>query len=310
MQLGGSDILHALPPSLILQSRPAEDIRAFLATKKLLLKIDSLIVFLCGAIKSEHHPLPVRDVLLEYARKHFKDFRFFRAEEVFQALSEGHGNDLLTIEDRIGKYSDCIVIICESESAFAELGAFTLKDELVKQVLIINDERYRNSKSFITQGPIARANQKSQFKPAVYANYEAVLKSAVEIHARLQKIRRDKRHAVSLATAADFKAAQPKLRLLFLADLVHIFFPISVKELEHLLQSFYGAGFSEINLELALLEGLGFIRKTKEGWLCYARNETSFFYDYYPGLRMPKLRAGVIRHYFKRDRNRMLALHS
>ena len=115
----------------------------------------------------------------------------------------------------------------------------------------------------------------SQFKPAVYANYEAVLKSAVEIHTRLQTIRRNNRQAVSLATADDFKGARPKLRLLFLADLVHIFFPISDKELEHLLQFFYGAGFSEIHLELALLEGLRFIRRSKDGWLCYAREETT-----------------------------------
>ena len=107
---------------------------------------------------------------LEYARNHFTNFRFFRAEEVFPALNEGHGNDLLTIEDQIGNYSDCIAIICESESAFAELGAFTLKEELVKQVLVINDERFKSSTSFITQGPIARANVKSQFKPAFYAN--------------------------------------------------------------------------------------------------------------------------------------------
>jgi len=299
-----------LPPSTILDTPAAKEIQGFIRTKKPLLKTDSLIVFLCGAIRSERRPFPVRDVLLEYARKHFTDFRFFRAEEVFQALSKGHGNDLLTIEDQIGKYSDCIAIICESESAFAELGAFTLKDELVKQVLVINDERYRNSNSFITQGPIARANQKSQFKPAVYANYEAVLKSAVEIHTRLQTIRRSKRQAVTLGTAADFKSARPKFRLLFLADLVHIFFPISVRELEQLLQFFYGAGFAEIRLELALLESLKFINKLQDDWLCYGRDETSFFFDYDPALRVPKLRAGVIRHYFKCDRTRMQLLHS
>jgi len=121
-----------LPPSLILQSRPATEIQRFLQTQKPLLRADSFIVLLCGAMKSEHRPSPVRDVLHKYAIKHFKEFRFFRAEEVFEALRGSTSKDLLTIEDQIGDYSDCITIICESESAFAELGAFTLKEDLVR----------------------------------------------------------------------------------------------------------------------------------------------------------------------------------
>lgn len=299
-----------LPPSSILRCHSAETFRKFLhAERPPKLKTDSSIVFLCGAVKSKQRPLPVRDVLLEYARKHFTDFRFFRAEDVFEALRESTKRDLLTIEDQIGNYSDCIIIICESESAFSELGAFSLKDELVNQVLVINDERYKHSSSFITQGPIARADKKSQFKPTIYANFEAVLKSAVEIETRLQKISRSNRQSVKLSTAQDFREVRPKLRMLFLADLVHIFFPLSLKELEGLLQFFYGAGFSEINLEIALLEGLGFVRTSGDGQLYYAREETTFFYDYF-GLRMQSLRAGIIRHYFKRDRSRMAALHA
>lgn len=299
-----------LPPSSILLSHSAERFRHFLrASLPPLLKTDSGIVFLCGANRSRTHPISVRDVLLEYACKHFNEFRFFRAEDVFEALRENAKRDLLTIEDEIGNYSDCIIIVCDSESAFAELGAFSLKNELVGQVLIINDERFKNASSFITQGPIARADKRSRFKPTVYANFEAVLKSAVEIKTRLEKISRSNRQSVKLSTAHDFKAVRPKLRMLFLADLVHLFFPVRLRELEGLLRFFYGTGFSEIHLEVALLVGLGFIQKSDDGMLYYARKETAFFYDY-PGLRTQSLRAQVIRHYFKRDRSRAAALYA
>ena len=126
------------PPSFsITDGNAAQLLKESIELDQLFLNTDSVFVFLCGANKSEHKPEPVRDVLLEYARKHFLGFRFFRAEEVFDALKEKRKSDLLSLEDRIGDYSDCIIIICESESAFAELGAFALSEKLVKQILVI-----------------------------------------------------------------------------------------------------------------------------------------------------------------------------
>lgn len=298
----------SLFPPLILANPAARVFRASISAGLTFLRTESLIVVICGANISPDRPIPVRETLLDYARKYFLGFRFVRAEDVFSALKEkAESDDLLTIEDQIGNYSDCIIIVCESESAFAELGAFTLSDKLVEQVLIVNDERYKTTASFIGLGPIARANRKSKFKPAVYGNFKAILKSAVEIEERLKTIQRTNRSNVNLSTGSKFKDALPKLRLLFLADLVHYFAPIGQNELVAIIKTFYEGGSFDIELELALLESLRFIERTKSELLRYALNETSFFYDYL-GVNTIALRASVIRYYFQNDRERMQIL--
>jgi hypothetical protein len=293
------------PPSFsIAEANAALSLKQSIASNRVFLNKDAVFVFLCGANRSTHRPEPVRDVLLEYARKHYSGFRFFRADDVFDALKETRKTDLLSLEDQIGDYSDCIIIICESESAFAELGAFALSEKLVKQILVINDEKYRDTSSFITDGPIARANVKSRFKPAVYANFRAVLKSAVEIREKLQTIERSRRRRVPLSSTIEFKRASPKHRLLFLADLIHFFCPLTAVEIDALLQFIYGAGIFDLNFDLALMASLGLIEKIDGIWFRFGLNESSFFYDY-DEIEPTVLRGSIVRSYFQNDRPRL-----
>lgn len=268
------------------------------------LRADAVFIFLCGANKSPEMPHPVRDVLLEYARKHFTSFRFFKAEEIFEALSGESKTDLLTLEDKIADYSDCVIIICESASAFAELGAFTHSNQLVKQVLIINDRKFRDASSFITRGPVAKANKKSKFKPVLYADFKYVLQSAVEIKMRLDTIERVNRKSSSLASEADFRNTRPKHRALFLADLIHLLSPTRLSEVVEVLRFLYGESHFDIALELALLRSFGLV-KHDDGWLCYTPLEPAFFYDY-ADTNSVLLRSMVVRHYHQNYRDRLL----
>ena len=298
----------SLPPVPISQIEGARCLKRSLLSSEAFLSSDAVFVFLCGANKSNAHPEPVRDVLIEYARKHYTGFRFFRAEDVLRAPVGQEKTDWLTLEDRIADFSDCIIIVCESESAFAELGAFTLSEKLVKQVLVINDQKHRHSDSFINLGPIARADRKSDFKPAIYTDFQAVLKSIDQIEARLRLVHRTRRIRVSLRTTAEFKNAPSKIRILFLADLVHFFAPVTPGEIVALLCFVYGEGSYDITLELALLNSLRLIEHDSQ-WLRYAFKESAFFYDY-ERVRPSTLRAVVIRDYFRNDRDRLKHLPS
>jgi hypothetical protein len=219
------------------------------------------------------------------------------------ALSGEHKSDLLTLEDKIADYSDCIIIICESPSAFAELGAFTHSDELVKQVLIINDRKFRSASSFIALGPVAKANKKSSFKPVIYADFRSVLKSVEEIKTRLETIERVNRQRRSLASADDFRKSRPKHRALFLADLIHLLSPTRLQEVVDVLRFIYGHSDFEIKLELALLRSFGLVKHV-DGWLCYTPLESGFFYDYAYGSVL--LRGLVVRYYHQKHRDRLL----
>lgn len=294
----------SLPLPLGINHKSIVSFKASLRNRLTFLNRESRFVIICGAAKSERNPNPRRDVLLEYAKKHLKGFHFFRAEDVFDALKPKETSDLLSMEDKIAEYSDCIIIVCESESAFAELGAFCLSDKIVKQVLIINDIRHKNSRSFISLGPIARADKMSVFKPVIFGDFQAILRSVPEIEEKIAIIKHKKRSLVDLSSESKFKSLPPKLRLFLIADLIRIFSPIRREEVAGLLQFVYDGGYFDIDLELALLQSLGFIESTENDFLLFKMIEGGFFYTLL-GSKQSTLRAAIVRDYFQQDRKRI-----
>lgn len=85
----------------------------------------SKFVFLCGANKDKDSISERRKALIDFSNIHLKHTQFFLAERMFATLQqEGHKGNILDVEHRISEFADHIVIILESSSAFAELGAF------------------------------------------------------------------------------------------------------------------------------------------------------------------------------------------
>lgn len=287
------------------QSKEFLQVKSRLSSGGVFLRSDAIIVFVCGAQTSKSGPKVARDVFLEYASQHLKKYRFFRAEEVFDPFLEKSDKDLLTLEDALAKYSDCIMLICESESTFAELGAFVIKEDLVKQVLIINSRNFFGVKSFINEGPIKRADKKSTFRPAIYTRLDAILTSAPDIAERLGRIERHNRKKIDLNSKEKSKDMS-RYRLMLTADIVRMFSPIKTSELVDILNSIYGNIHTQFELELALLCGLKIIEKNGD-WLTNGENNTEFFFFYTP-IDQSLLRASIVRYYFRNDRARLSLL--
>lgn len=274
-------------------------------------KADARIVFVCGANQTNVGKRSRRTQFMDYAKKHLPNFRFFLAEDVFEVLRGSTTEDLLSIEDQLGDFSDCIIIFCESESAFAELGAFTLKDKLAKQVLIVNDRRFRGGSSFINLGPIARADKRSVFKPAIHADFGAILKSADTIKDRLEtNIPHQRGQRVKFGYASRFADLAPKDRLFLIADFVHLFGPITTTELVSVLSDVLGISISSLDTELALGRSLGFFRHVDGLRVRYLASPTGApfsFFDFESRRFAPAdLRAQVVRYYFHHDRDRLV----
>ena len=62
--------------------------------------------------------------------------------------------DSLTFEELLAELSDKIIIIVESYGTVCELGAFTVKDEYMKKLLVINDQKFSTEPSFINEGSV------------------------------------------------------------------------------------------------------------------------------------------------------------
>ncbi|MDZ7682655.1 MAG: hypothetical protein U5J63_13320 [Fodinibius sp.] len=99
---------------------------------------------------------------IDYAEKHMSEYHFY-CRKFFEALTESNKSnknvelsDLLRIEENLTKYSDRMIIILESNSAIAELGAFTIKELFSSLVMVVNDTKFKDASSFISLGPSKR----------------------------------------------------------------------------------------------------------------------------------------------------------
>lgn len=278
-----------------------------LKNRRAMLRADSRIVFVCGATPTPERPLTARGELLRYARRHFGQFMFFEAEQVFRSLSErGKDEDLLSLEDDLAAFSDCIIIIVESPGAIAELGAFSLKDEIAKTVLAINAPEYRVEGSFITDGPMKRLNRRSRFKPMIHAHFDTVLSAAQEIENRLSRIPHRNRMSIPLASQRDFEECEPKHRLMFLADIISLCSPVKYNELSMLIERVLDAKSLSMRVEISLLRVLKLV--DEEGDCLIRRIDMHGLFFDYVGMDFNRERARIVQYLHKRARPRLQSL--
>jgi hypothetical protein len=282
-------------------SSPMAKLISSIHSKNTRLKSDSIIVLVCGAGAPAKKPSK-RDVLLAYAEKNLHQYKFYQAEQAFVALGELEQKDLLSLEGEFSKYTDCIIIILESPGAFAELGAFAMKENIAEILLLINEKQYEKETSFINLGPIKKTNKHSKFGKCIYADFDRLLLSAGEIEERLNsKLKRVKNKSFNLSTFSELDDKDHKIKMLFYCDLIALFSPISKKEFHYLLKEIYGKQNDyTMKIEFGMLEALHLIESKKIGneeVYCRSLNDKFYFYDF--ALNLDSLRAEVVNYYSK-----------
>lgn len=230
---------------------------------RILLDTDTLVIFTCGA--SATPGAFAREQLLRYASRYFHHGSFFRAEDAFPVLLKSKKDDLLTIEHRLADYSDCVIIVNESASTLAELGAFASNQTIVKKLLVVNPREHRDANSFINLGPIAKADNKSKFKKTIHVDLASVSLHFDTILKRIEdKAVRKKRLGVDFSKADAWKTSDPKLRLLLLKDILNLFCPMTRKELLQVMKTCFLSQYVNFNVELGLLFAMRKVFEEKE----------------------------------------------
>ena len=278
--------------------------RAF-AHSKVFISLDASLVFVCGGRENKTKPCG-RDIFFNYASRHLTNYQFIRAETVFKTFENTEQHDILSIEDKIAQFSDCIIIILESESTFAELGAFAIKNSLAKILLPINNEEYEADPSFINYGPIAKINKLSKFKPVIYYKKERFLTSINTISQRLKTITREYRKRVDISTFDNFNSLGPKHKLLYLRELIDFFCPLTHKELIHLLETLYGKNSYAVTFELSILEAINFIQKHNNYYITTKNTGESFIN--FDRINKATFRTKLINFYQKKRPDKMAIL--
>jgi len=230
------------------------------ASDNIYLRKDSLVIFTCGANDKSYKSR--REQFLEYAAKYFKYGAFFRAEDAFPALKQG-GDDLLTIENQLADYSDCVLIINESPGTLAELGAFASNDLIVQKLLVVNSKEYYGQTSFISLGPLAKIDKKSRFKQTMHVDFSSISVHFDHIIGRIEEnIVRKRRQRVDLSDLSRLKSVEGgnKLMLLLLQDIINLYSPVTEDELLLVLKEMPHGGYIKYGIELSLLQATGMVK--------------------------------------------------
>ncbi|MES3676566.1 retron St85 family effector protein [Halomonas elongata] len=243
-------------------------------------------VFLCGANKSKDEISERRRALMDFSNKHLPHTYFFLAEKMFSTLKEeGHKGNLLDVEHLISDFSDYVLIVLESPSSFAELGAFS-HHTLRKKLVVINDEKFEGEESFINFGPIKAINEASgperiicykMSSDGVWSK-DAIGDTFYKIYELFQKPLKSKAKPAKIDSLHPGKSFD-KYSAMFLHDLIFLSGPLGHKEIIELLIKLFGnSNFNNVSHLLAILCAFGSIERGCKG--LYRSKRAMCYYEY------------------------------
>lgn len=190
------------------------------------------IIFICGGDEKFH---PNRKIIEEYFRLHHKKFLTFRAEDAWIVISKNSSSEnALAHEEWLAGFSDVVMILVESYGTVAELGAFSLNEQLRKKLLPVLDINYQNEASFINTGPVRWINSDSKFRPCIYTNFKTILTVMPEIEKR---INRTVQESVSPKDRFGKFGFTNKVMLFFTLQILVVIGPITTDEIVNIVSN-------------------------------------------------------------------------
>lgn len=127
--------------------------------------------FLCGGNIDKY---PNRILLKNYLDKQNGCYPII-VEKLFSKFKE---TNLLFLEDLLSYISDVIVIFPESFGSVCELGAFANVEKLKRKIFVFQDKKFKDSPSFINQGPIQLIKE-ANFDSIKYINNSMASKNQI-----------------------------------------------------------------------------------------------------------------------------------
>jgi len=148
-------------------------------------------IFLCGASPQTRGAIRGKVAkLLKERPKHFwyDQYDIYYPETIFDGLMAGPNRfDVLTLENMLAEAVDAVILILESPGTMTELGAFANHPQLRKRLVVIQDQKFRKTRSFIRQGPI-RLLQDRHEGQVVYLDFTSIEKDIEEIHRAVRRV--------------------------------------------------------------------------------------------------------------------------
>lgn len=156
-------------------------------------------------------------------------YNVYYPETLFAEIANGYEKrDLLTLENLLALSVNSIVIPLESPGTFAELGAFANHKILKDKLIIITKQKYRMTRSFINDGPIAKIKDSETSKVLYFdltdSNIDQIAYKITDVSRGMIKKR-----------GSQGSLRNPLIAILYYFILIYIFDPINKKSFMKLL---------------------------------------------------------------------------
>ncbi len=115
------------------------------------------IIFLCGGkVKNGSQPKSLRHKILDEIARTRPALRdtISLAEDVFDQFDHTTYSDLLSFEKDLANLCSITIVIPESAGSIAELGAFSVLENVSDKIVVVLEESHYDQKSFIRRGPV------------------------------------------------------------------------------------------------------------------------------------------------------------
>ena len=206
---------------------------------------ENIDLFLCGGASTKEEK-SVRDQIKDSLVSNPK-LSILYPEDLFAEMQSRKKYDLLTLEKFLANNSDVILIVCESPGSYTELGAFVNNYETFGKVVVLVKTKFKNSKSFIMQGPVAYVKSQNKNNVIFYNN---------DINEAVENINKYFRITFGIGTSRKKKVLRKDIDLItgqytFIALLLYFFRKIAIKDLSMYMKKLYSSkGFAIENEDL------------------------------------------------------------
>lgn len=195
----------------------------------------SNIIFVCGG----NEPSDLRPRFAEFCGAQFTDYEIFYPEFAIPTYFSGPIDepfDIADFEKLVGELSHAIVVFPEAPGSFAETGYFSAVKPLSKKIVLVLNQEYQGTDSFLSMGPAKKIAEVSVFQSTVQLDYKDPNFNHVVDRIRRVKVKKYKKaldidQFNALAPYEVFCLVQRVVDLMTIAttdDLIHIIRALSL----------------------------------------------------------------------------------
>lgn len=133
------------------------DLVGYMDVKSIRVHAPAPAIFVCSGPVDAKVAVPpsLRDAFMRiHCTPPFSRYLTILAEELNAFFPEGEYKDILKFETDIAQICDLIILFSESYGSVAELGAFSMIEEIALRLLVVMDDFNYGESSFVTLGPV------------------------------------------------------------------------------------------------------------------------------------------------------------